>query len=360
MKILVTGGRGQLAHALGLIAELSGAQVKVSPFDDQSTGAINVGTQRELLGYLPEAASCLSEQDEIYLLAHQQLDICDPVSIDAAFKHIKPDVLINCAAYNAVDKAEVDVDIAYQINAQGPKLLAEQCKRDEVTLIHISTDFVFSGDRGSAYDEQVSPSPISVYGKSKLAGENTVLQILGHQAYIIRTAWLYSAWQQNFVKTMQQLFRSRDNISVIDTQRGSPTWCESLAVVIFKLVKIAMNERKQCNQGNKSSLSGDALSCGDNIYHYAGYGHCSWFDFSRRIQELMGKTGSKSHCTINPISTECWQKLHPNPLAARPTNSGLCSDKILAEISMEQDSLIRASWQEQLKVMLAVQALSEG
>ncbi|PKG56604.1 dTDP-4-dehydrorhamnose reductase [Shewanella sp. GutDb-MelDb] len=355
MKILVTGGRGQLAHALALIADLSGAQVKVSPFYAQSTGSINIGAERELLRFLPEAASCLSELDEIYLLAHQELDICDPVSIDAAFKHIKPDVLINCAAYNAVDKAEVDVDNAYQINAQGPKLLAEQCKRDEVKLIHISTDFVFSGDKGSAYDEQARPSPISVYGKSKLAGDNAVLQILGNQAYIVRTAWLYSAWQQNFVKTMQQLFRSSDKISVIDTQRGSPTWCEPLAVVIFKLVKMAVNERKQ---DNKHSLSDDALSCGDNVYHYAGHGHCSWFDFSRHIQDLMGKADSKSHCTVTPISTECWQKLHPNPLAARPTNSGLCSDKILAEISMEHDSLIRASWQQQLQVMLAIQALS--
>lgn len=359
----MSGGSGQLAHALAFIAELSGALISVSPFVDAGIKCINAEARRVLVHLLPEAACCLTQYDEVYLLVRQQLDICDAESIDAAFKQISPDVVINCAAYNRVDKAEIDVDAAYQVNAEGPRLLAEQCKKNAIKLIHISTDFVFSGDKNAVYDEQDIPSPTSVYGQSKLAGELAVLQTLGSHGYIVRTAWLYSVWQHNFVKTMQQLFGSKNEINVINSQRGSPTWCEPLAVVIFELAKVVASKYDQCaisNQTGSGSLSEHVSVSGNNIYHYAGNGHCSWFNFANNIQKLMKIPEQKTQCIIRPISTECWQKRHSIRLAPRPKNSALCSDKIVAELSIAQDSLIRAAWQKQLQVMLTVQALNVG
>jgi len=375
MKILVTGGNGQLAQSLALIANICGAQVKASPLDGQRSSAIYADVKRALLGVLPEASSCLNPLDEVFLFARQELDICSSASIDAAFKQIKPDVLINCAAYNAVDKAQLDVDTAYQVNAIGPELLSLQCKSDGVKLIHISTDFVFAGDKGSAYDEQDSPSPLSVYGKSKLAGEQAVLQILGEQASIIRTAWLYSCSGHNFVNTMQGLFAVKDELSVIGDQYGSPTWSEALAVVILKLImhkEVVSLNALSTRKADVTDNGGDSDTGASNLYHYAAVNTCSWFEFAKEIQRLMAFDSepllpeptsrknalSASRCQIKSISSKSWQALHENPLAERPSKSTLNIKKLCQHLGGLQGSLLNANWQQQLKAMLDCQRRS--
>ncbi|MCL1049526.1 dTDP-4-dehydrorhamnose reductase [Shewanella abyssi] len=375
MKILVTGGRGQLAQSLALIANICGAQVKASLFDDLSASAITADVKRALLDALPEASSCLSPLDEVFLFAHQQLDICSPALIDAAFKQIKPDVLINCAAYNAVDKAEVEVDTAYQVNAIGPELLSLQCKNDGVKLIHISTDFVFAGDKGCAYDEQDMPSPLSVYGKSKLAGEQAVQKILGDQASIIRTAWLYSCSGHNFVNTMQGLFAVKDELSIIGDQYGSPTWSEALAVVILKLImhqEVVSLNALSTSKVDVTDSGGNSATGARNLYHYAAVNSCSWFEFAKEIQRLMTLDSeplfsdpaatknalSASRCQIKSISSKSWQALHEKPLAERPSKSTLNIKKLCQHLGGLQGSLLNAKWQQQLKAMLDCQRRS--
>ncbi len=347
IKILVTGGNGQLAQSLALIAHLSNASILGG-----CLSYITAETKHALKNILPEAANCLSEQDELQLFSRKELDICNSVAIDASFKQLKPDVVINCAAYNAVDNAETDPESAVKVNLDGPKLLADRCKRDGVTLVHISSDFVFSGEKHSPYNEQDTPSPLSVYGKSKLAGELAVRQILAEQAYIIRTSWLYSCQGGNFVHTMQKLFAAKEQLSVIDDQFGSPTWSEALAVIIFKLIK-----QKEAVSLD-ASLASDSV-CLNNLYHYAAANRCSWFEFARQIQRLMrvDEKPHTAHCRITPISTSSWQASHEQVLAKRPQQSALNNQSLCQLLEVREGSLLKAKWQQQLKGMLDFQKI---
>ena len=347
IKILVTGGNGQLAQSLALIAHLSNASLIGGCLSH-----ITAETKHALENLLPEAANCLSEQDELQLFSRKELDICDASAIDIAFKQLKPDVVINCAAYNAVDNAETDPESAFKINLEGPKLLAERCKRDGVTLVHISSDFVFSGEKHSAYSEQDNPAPLSVYGKSKLAGELAVRQVLGDQAYIIRTSWLYSCQGDNFVNTMQNLCAAKDQLSVIADQYGTPTWAEALAVIIFTLIKQKGDLNSYVNSVKESDSS-------NNLYHYAAANRCSWFEFAQQIQRLMitDEKLIKAHCRITPISTSSWQASHEQVLAKRPQQSALNNQSLCQLLEVREGSLLKAKWQQQLKGMLDFQKI---
>ena len=363
IKILVTGGNGQLAQSLALIAHLSDAKVKGGSFT-----RMTAQTMQALVNILPEVRYCLSGQDELHLLSHRELDICNSVAIDASFRLIKPDVVINCAAYNAVDNAESDSEGAFKANFEGPKLLAERCKRDGARLVHISSDFVFSGEKHSPYNEQDTPSPLSVYGNSKLAGELAVRQVLGEQAYIIRTSWLYSCQGDNFVHTMQKLFAAKEQLSVIADQYGTPSWAEALAVIIFKLIK----QKEAVNYGADLSTSicagldtqftGQSVSdsVGSNsLFHYAAANSCSWFEFAQEIQRLLlvGNKSKKAHCNITPISTLSWQAGHEQVLAKRPKQSALNNESVCQQLDVREASVLKAKWQQQLKGMLDFQQI---
>ncbi|MCL1095761.1 dTDP-4-dehydrorhamnose reductase [Shewanella kaireitica] len=363
IKIMVTGGNGQLAQSLALIAHLSDAKVKAGSFT-----RITAEIMHALVNILPEVSNCLSEQDELYLLSHRELDICDSVAIDAAFKQVKPDVVINSAAYNAVDNAETDSESAFKVNVEGPKLLAERCKRDGVMLVHISSDFVFSGEKSSAYNEQDTPAPLSVYGKSKLAGELAVRQVLAEQAYIIRTSWLYSCQGDNFVHTMQKLFAAKEQVSVIADQYGSPTWSEALAVIIFKLIKQKEVTRFGAYLGTSidanfsTQFTGQSVSDSvgfNSLFHYAAANSCSWLEFAQEIQRLVlvGDKSKKAHCNIRPISTLSWQAGHEQILARRPKQSALNNQRICQQLGLREGSLLKAKWQLQLKGMLDFQKI---
>lgn len=353
MRILLTGGSGQLAQALLSVAELSRI-TQITRATETNSIALTAA-QRLLLASLPEAIECIAATDEVMGLSHRQLDICEPDSIRVAFDAFKPDVVINCAAYNAVDKAENDVDRAMAVNGIGPKLLAQECLHRNIRLVHISTDFVFDGGLQRSYTEQDAPAPLSSYGKSKLEGERWVSDILGAKATIIRTSWLYSCWGDNFVKTMQGLFKIKESLSVINDQYGSPTWCEALAVAIFMLVK----QSQPMNLNDKAALEERTAQGVAHLYHYASSASASWYEFACEIQrQALAMTEPKSKsvdCLIKPITTQAWQGLHENTLALRPKQSALNAQKLCHQLAIQSDSLICANWQQQLKAMLKYQ-----
>ncbi|WP_299810782.1 dTDP-4-dehydrorhamnose reductase [uncultured Shewanella sp.] len=349
MKILITGANGQLAQALLSIAKLAQSDAELS------------AAEQMLLHLLPESKTCIAATDEVIGVSHQALDIGDIDSIRRALDIIAPDVVINCAAYNAVDKAEIDIDRAMAVNALGLKLLASECRLRDLKLVHISTDFVFDGELSRPYTEQDLPSPLSVYGKSKGEGERWVSDILGEQATIIRTSWLYSCYGHNFVKTMQSLFKAKESLSVVSDQLGSPTWCEALAVVILMLIK----QKKLSNTSNGNSvskketyLSQPTIGAAD-LYHYAAGASVSWYEFACEIQRqtlaIEESAPNTAACHIQPITTQAWQGEHANRLAKRPVQSALNAAKVCQQLGIMQGSLLSASWQTQLQAMIDYQ-----
>ena len=213
------------------------------------------------------------------------------------FSNHKFDYCINCAAYTAVDLAEEQSDLAYAVNAEGPKKLAEVCQKHQVTLIHISTDFVFDGKKRTPYLETDVPNPLGVYGTSKLQGERNIQEVM-EDYFIIRTSWLYSEYGNNFMKTMLKLSETREEISVVSDQFGSPTYAGDLAEVLIKIVL-------------SSSIS-------YGIYHYSNGGIVSWYDFAVEIFKQFGKP-----IEVKPIKTKDY------PTAAkRPEFSVLDTTKI--------------------------------
>lgn len=211
---------------------------------------------------------------------------------------------INCAAYTDVDNAEEDQEKAFIINAIGPKHLALACKENNTTLIHISTDFVFDGNKTEPYTETDEPNPISVYGKTKLQGEVEIQNIV-KEHFIIRTSWLYSEHGKNFMKTMLRLSETRDEISVVSDQIGTPTYAGDLAVVILKIVQ------------TRSKAYG--------LYHYSNEGVASWYDFAKAIFEE-----SHKEIKVTPIKTEAYPTL-----ARRPKYSVLSKEKVKNNFSVK-------------------------
>ena len=259
-KILVTGGNGQLAQCLKDVVK--------------NNDELDVNFQD-----LPE------------------LDITNIQQLVSYFSKNELDYCINCAAYTAVDLAEEQSDLAYAVNADGPKNLAEVCKKHQVKLLHISTDFVFDGKKQTPYIETDMPNPLGVYGKSKWQGERNIQEIM-EDYFILRTSWLYSEYGNNFMKTMLKLSETRDEINVVSDQIGSPTYAGDLAEVLIKIV----------------------LSSSTNygVYHYSNSGTISWYDFAVEIFTQFGKK-----IEVKPITTEDY------PTAAkRPKFSVLDTTKI--------------------------------
>lgn len=269
------------------------------------------------LGY--ELQQTAPSAAEVFALGRSECDLSAPERLSELLGRMAPDVVINAAAYTAVDKAETDIDSAYAVNARGVDALAQACAALGIKLVHVSTDFVFDGN-GSNYAETVQPRPLSVYGASKLAGEQAIAAS-GASAVIIRTAWVYSAHGNNFVKTMLRLMAEKDSLGVVCDQRGTPTWANGLAEACWAL---AQTDAK-------------------GIYHYTDSGECSWYDFAVEIQAQALALGLlQTPIPINAIPSSSY----PTP-AQRPANSVL--DK--TRISTEQGIKIK-DWQGQLNQML--------
>ena len=232
-----------------------------------------------------------------------ELDLCQPDAVSRFFATEKPDYVINCAAYTAVDKAEQDSEMTMRINRDAPKNLAEACKSYPSKLIHISTDYVFDGENSRPYHEEDTVNPQSEYGRTKLAGEQAILSS-GAEAIVIRTAWLYSAYGNNFVKTMLRLGNEKEALNVVADQVGTPTFANDLASAILQIIA-------HCETGFKPFQSG--------VYHYSNEGVASWYDFAKAIFEM----ANIEKCRVLPIATAGY----PTP-AQRPAYSVLDKSKI--------------------------------
>ncbi len=246
-----------------------------------------------------------------------ELDLCDKVAVENFIIEKNIDYIVNCAAYTAVDKAEDELELCYEINRDAVENLALAASQ-RAKIIHVSTDYVFDGKGNRPYKETDPTHPQSVYGNSKKAGEDILLKNC-KESIIIRTAWLYSSFGNNFVKTMIRLGNERDSLNVVADQTGTPTYAADLAQAIMHI--IVRSEEK------RSFIPG--------IYHYSNEGVCSWYDFTLKIHEL---SGIKS-CKVSPITTE----QYPTK-AKRPMYSVLDKTKIKDTFDLQV-----SEWEESLK-----------
>lgn len=257
MKVLVTGVKGQLGYDVMKELEKRGHQP--------------IGVDRE------------------------EMDLMDNEAIRIFIMNLKPDAIIHCAAYTAVDKAEEEVEVCYQINAESVNVISQCAKELDVKLIYISTDYVFDGTKEGEYVETDIPNPINVYGASKLKGEQYVQSLL-EKYYIVRISWVFGINGNNFIKTMRRLGTERDELNIIHDQVGSPTYTADLAPLLIDMMEVDKY----------------------GIYHATNEGFCSWYEFANEIFKQ-----SKIDVNINPITTDQY------PTAAkRPINSRMSKEKL--------------------------------
>ena len=278
-------------------------------------------------GMLATAIKNLAPAD--YLIQCYDLPDFDLTSCEQVFalQVDPPNMIINCAAFTNVDGCESQPEVAMRVNGEGPGLLAELAKKIDAVLVHISTDFVFDGSKTMPYLEEDSPCPLSVYGKSKLVGEQQILQSGLEKYFLVRTSWLYGAGGNNFVETIIRLAKERVELNIVDDQRGTPTWSEDLAKSIFALL----------------------LTNKYGIYHYSNAGECSWFDFASEIVAHVRTQQNVKVKTVHPIPTEDY----PLP-AVRPKYSVMSKEKI-----RQLTGLVTPTWQESLKNYLNQRLVKE-
>lgn len=287
MRILVTGSKGQLGHEV------------VDQLEKQSMDVIP--------------------------LTHDQIDIADNDCIQRQVAEVKPAMIINAAAYTKVDESEDRSDLAFTINQKGPSFLATACEKSNIPLIHISTDYVFDGEKKSPYTEKDAAFPINKYGKSKLDGENEIVSRL-KKYIIIRTSWMYGVHGNNFVKTMLRLGKSRTEINVVSDQFGSPTAAVDLAEAIVDITRLILFYKKSAW----------------GIYHYCGEGITNWHDFAKEIFQIALRKELMKMPEIHPVSS-----LDYPTKAKRPRFSALNCDKIKHSFGIHIKP-----WKERLEYVL--------
>jgi dTDP-4-dehydrorhamnose reductase len=269
----------------------------------------------------------LQSMGELIVLGRDQLDLSQPESIRPVVRDIKPDLIINAAAYTAVDQAESEPDLAFAINATSPGVFAEEAAALGVPLIHYSTDYVFDGSKAGAWIEADTPNPLGVYGNSKLAGERAIAAA-GGQHLILRTSWVYSLTGRNFLLTMQRLLQEREKLSIVADQIGAPTWAGTIAASTGALI-----ERWR-----------DGAPGAWGVYHLTASGEKSWFGFAEAIGQQLINSG-KPCAALEPIASSAY----PTP-AARPLNSRLdCS------LLQRQWGVSQPDWHDALLECLAQQ-----
>jgi dTDP-4-dehydrorhamnose reductase len=284
MKILITGAYGQLGNEINCLTDK-----------------------------YPEWQFLFTDVDS--------LDITNESALEIWFQNNKPKYVVNCAAYTAVDKAETDIETANKVNALAPKLLGKFSKKFDAKLIHISTDYVFDGEAFTPYSEETEVNPKSIYGETKLKGEQNCFEE-NPESVIIRTSWLYSTFGNNFVKTMLRLARERDKLNVVYDQIGTPTYAADLANAILSVIQISEGEPEKFVPG---------------IYHYSNEGVASWYDFAKAIFEISGV-----NCTVLPVRSVEF----PTP-AKRPNYSVLDKAKIKNKFG-----ITIPYWRDSLKICI--------
>ncbi len=272
MRILVTGGNGQLASVI------------------KQSGTFSNHT--------------------MFYASSDELNICDLSSVQAYASAVQPDAIINCAAFTDVDLCESEAQKAMAVNAVGARNVAMIAQQLNAKLIHLSTDYVFDGTATKPYAEWDIPNPQTVYGKSKLLGEQYVRDFCKRH-FVVRTAWLYSDYGKNFVKTIQRLAKERDQIQVVDDQFGCPTYAGDLVKHLLRLIETEEY----------------------GLYHCTGNGQCSWYEFACKIVEL-----SKLNCQVLPCKTDCLARPAKRPTYSKLANGMLCST-IGDEMPLWQETL---------------------
>jgi dTDP-4-dehydrorhamnose reductase len=285
-----------------------------------SMSIIVTGANGQLGMELRELSPLYHHFDFIFL-SRQELAIENAKAVNQFFKKHRPLYCINCAAYTAVDKAETEKEQAFLINAGAAGILATACKENQSRLIHISTDYVFDGTAMTPYQVDSPTKPQGVYGASKLEGERLAMQN-DPDTIIIRTAWVYSEFGKNFVKTMLRLMNEKEEINVVSDQIGSPTYAADLAEIILQIVSYLPTPEPITN---KSELPVPGTAPHAGIYHFSNEGIISWYDFALAIKELSGST-----CKVNPIPTS----QYPTP-AKRPAYSVLDKTRIQQAFDVE-------------------------
>ncbi|OBR95890.1 dTDP-4-dehydrorhamnose reductase [Clostridium ragsdalei P11] len=285
MKILITGGKGQLAGQLREI--LIRGKSEIGALDKVYSDA------------------------EVRFTSREELDITKLNDVKDFITDYAPDIVVNCAAYTNVDKCETDFQSAFKVNSLGARNLALASQNTKIKLVHISTDYVFNGRGTIPFREYDLPDPVSVYGKTKLLGEQYIREN-SSRYFIIRTSWLYGLYGKNFVYTILKAAKGKGHLDVVNDQRGNPTNAEDLAYHILKL----------------------ALTCEYGIYHCSGKGECSWYDFACKIVEYAG-----IDCTVSSMTSE---KL--NRAAKRPEFSSL--DNMMLRCSIGDGM---RQWEDALK-----------
>lgn len=283
VKVLITGAAGQLGQS----------------FADQRTQALQQGI-------------------ELLLLDRRALDVTSPESIASVLDQYQPAVVVNTAAYTAVDQAEQEPEQAERLNAIAPGILAAACAQRGIWLVQISTDYVFDGHQIEPYQEQDPVSPLGVYGQTKFAGEQAVLDV-SQDFLILRTSWVFSEFSHNFLKTMLRLAAERDQLGIVADQRGGPTYAPHIAQVVLQLVRL------KCIQGQR--LEG-------GVYHFAGQPDVSWYEFAVHIFKVAVEQGVlKLAPQVTAITTDAFPTL-----AKRPVNSSLSMARLHACLgNLQQD-----------------------
>ena len=281
---------------------------------------------------IPEVAKRHYGDFEIVALDRGQLDITNDYDVIESINHVQPSLVINAAAYTAVDKAEQEPEIAFSINRDGPDYIAGVCAKDNIPLIHISTDYVFNGEKKGAYLETDTVDPINVYGKSKLEGELRIQEAL-EKHIILRTSWVFGVYGNNFVYSMINLAKQRQELRIVGDQTGCPTSAFSISNAILKICESISN--------------GDKISWG--IYNYCGSPSTNWCDFSKAIIEA---TKNDQEYCLNNIA--CISTAEYPTAAVRPQNSVLDCDKIRQQFGVEQQP-----WIEGLQQMTEHRHFSE-
>ncbi len=273
------------------------------------------GKNGQLGSELQLLINSLSQFDFVFT-DREELDLTDAGALEQFFSEYKPAYCIHGGAYTAVDKAEVEKDISFAINATATGVIAAQCQLYNTTLIYISTDYVFNGGSHLPYEPDDKPDPINHYGYTKLAGEQLAMQNNVH-TMVIRTSWVYSTYGHNFVKTMLRLMQERTDINVVSDQFGSPTYAADLAKTIMDIVAYCIIHPPQ-----------------RGIYHYSNEGKISWYDFAEAIQQM-----ADLPCTVHPITTD----QYPTP-TKRPVYSVMDKQKIQSVFGVQLKN-----WQVSLK-----------
>ena len=287
MKMLITGASGQLGREIIDVTQSKGCRVQAPPEDD--------------------------------------LDITDIDKIDHMIARHRPDLVINTAAYTQVDKAETEEALAFEVNKTGCTNLARMCAEHKIPLVHISTDYVFDGEKGSPYLETDPIAPLGVYGRSKAEGESEIRSIL-KQHIILRTSWLYGIYGNNFVKTMLNLATSKKVVQVVADQFGSPTNAADLARAILTVAR-HLKKSPDAHWGT---------------YHYCGLGVITWYAFAEKIMELTREIGGNPTASVEPVTTA----EYPTP-TKRPAYSALDCDRIYRQFNISPEP-----WQKSLETTI--------